>query len=106
MRFHLGSWTEILAFVVFDPGAVPELLGAPLPRPGVLEEAARQGRLHVLDPGERGILVRFYVDEEPAEDLAGRRRGDAREGVLDVPTGRLFLASVEHLGNWNEAERT
>src|SRR5207253_3154723 len=71
-----------------------------------LEEAARQGRLHVLDPGERGILVRFYVDEEPAEDLAGRRRGDAREGVLDVPTGRLFLASVEHLGNWNEAERT
>jgi hypothetical protein len=98
MVFDLTCVTDVAAFCVCDPSAVPDLLRSE-PRADlepIRAEAAR-GNLLAYSYGDDGDLrVRVYVEEPVPSELEAHAELRA-SGLLRVPRGRLVACGVEEL---------
>jgi len=98
VRAELRCITDAGVFTLFDPGAVLHLINTPYDRWfDRLDDEARAGKLIAYSYGGDGdMLFRVFVDEPVPAELEARGTGRV-EGVLEVPTGRLFAAGMEYL---------
>jgi hypothetical protein len=95
MQFVLRSSTDAAVHVLYDPGAAAGRRGFDT---ALLERAAPDGRVLLIDTGSDGELwYRVYVEEPLPDELRARVVRSRADLLLRVPTGRLVACGAEEL---------
>lgn len=84
--------------LIFDPGAVRELAAQKDSTwYDSLEGEVKNGHLAARAFGDGAALFRVFLEGEAVPRSMEKRAGPAARGLLQVPTGKLHFAPLEHL---------
>jgi hypothetical protein len=90
MKLDLKASTSVSVFVLCDAGA------AHVGDPATVEAEARRGELIAYSYGGNGDTRFCVLVDEPIDTK--RAGGETHTGILRLPSGRLIVAGLEHLG--------